>query len=431
MKDTRPSTIEYSDAFALIAEMARGFAEARDFDSVLARALGSIASHVGAEAGSLWILDAGVGELTCTACVGPNQIVGMRLPSSEGIVGKSVREKTCQTVFDVSQDPDFSGKVDETSGLVTRSILCAPMRFSDQVVGAVELINKRAGDGHFTERDAEVLQILASSAGLAISNQRLAAAQVESEYVRRELEIAAEIQMSMLPQTFPPYPERGEFAIFASLLPAREVGGDFYDFSLIDDDRLTFGVGDVSGKGTPAALFMAKTATLLKLLARDDSSPARIMARLNDELSYRNESCNFVTLFFGVLDLKTGELVYANAGHNPPVLKRSDGRVESVAERHGPLLGAWAGMAYGEGALQLSDGDLLVLYTDGVTEATDSEGRFFSEERLVDLIASRRFTSAEDAVRAIRATVEEFESGTVQTDDVAVLAVRLEGGGRK
>ena len=209
------------------------------------------------------------------------------------------------------------------------------MSFSDQVVGAVELVNKRAGDGHFTERDAEVLQILASSAGLAISNQRLAAAQVESERVRRELEVAAEIQMSMLPRTFPPYPERGEFAIFASLLPAREVGGDFYDFSLIDDNRLTFGVGDVSGKGTPAALFMAKTATLLKSLARDDSSPARIMARLNDELSDRNESCMFVTLFFGVLDLKTGELVYANAGHNPPVLKRSNGRVESVSGRHG------------------------------------------------------------------------------------------------
>ena len=430
MADLEAATIEYGDAFALIAEMARGFAEARNFDGVLERALGSIASHVGAEAGSLWILDDGVGELVCTTCVGPNPIVGTRLPASEGIVGKSVREKTCQTVFDVSQDPDFSGKADEASGLVTRSILCAPMSFSDQVVGAVELINKRAGDGHFTERDAEVLQILASSAGLAISNQRLAAAQVESETARRELEVAAEIQMSMLPRTFPPYPERGEFAIFASLLPAREVGGDFYDFSLMDDDRLTFGVGDVSGKGTPAALFMAKTATLLKSLARDDLSPARIMARLNDELSDRNESCMFVTLFFGVLDLKTGELVYANAGHNPPVLKRSDGRVESVAGRHGPLLGAWAGMAYAEDALQLSAGDLMVLYTDGVTEATDSEGRFFSEERLVDLLGSRRFASAEDAVHAIRASVEEFELGTLQTDDVAVLAVRLEGGGR-
>jgi sigma-B regulation protein RsbU (phosphoserine phosphatase) len=166
-------SFDYGDAFALIGEMARGFAAGRDFATTLAQALSSIASHVRAEAGSLWILDEVAQELVCMACVGPNPITGMRLSATEGIVGKSVRENVCQTIFDVSQSPDFSHKMDDASGLVTRSILCAPMSFSDQVVGALELINKQTSEGHFSEADAEVLQVLASSAGLAISNQRL------------------------------------------------------------------------------------------------------------------------------------------------------------------------------------------------------------------------------------------------------------------
>ncbi len=419
-------SIDYSDAFSLIGEMARGFAEGRDFEATLTQALSSIASHVGAEAGSLWILDEEANELACMACVGPNPITGMKLPATEGIVGKSVRENVCQTIFDVSQSPDFSQKMDDASGLVTRSILCAPMSFSDQVVGALELINKRTSDGHFSEADAEVLQVLASSAGLAISNQRLAAAQVESERLLRELEVATEIQMGMLPRPLPSNPDR--FSIHATLRPAREVGGDFYDFFFLDDDRLCFCVGDVSGKGVPAALFMAMTTTLLKSISRDDPSPSSIMRKLNDTLSDDNESCMFVTVFLAVLHLESLVLVYTSAGHNPPYLRRADGSVVALDARHGPVIGAMGRIEYGQDELQLSEADLLLLYTDGVTEATNRDEELFSDGRLVEVLSRDELSSVQDAVKIISDAVEEYELGTPQTDDVTILALRVNEG---
>ena len=382
-------------AFALIADMARGFSESSCVETTLLQALTSIASLVGAEAGSLWVVDDSGTALTCQASVGPSSITGARLPVSEGIVGKSVRENICQTVLDAAQDPNFAPGVDQASGMVTRSIVCAPMSFSDEVVGAVELINKEGGDGCFAKSDAQLLRILAASAGLAICNQRLAARQIETERMRREVELAGEIQASMLPLIFPPFPDRDELSIFAKLRPAREVAGDFYDFILVDEHRLCFWVGDVSGKGMPSALFMSAATMLIRLIARNESSPASIMTQLNDEVSRNNPSCMFATIFLGSLDLRSGTLVYTNAGHNPPYLKCADGSIEGLAQRHGPVVGAVSGLAYRESTVQLSTGDLVLLYTDGVTEARDPDGDLFSEQRLTDLLSAHSFASVE------------------------------------
>jgi sigma-B regulation protein RsbU (phosphoserine phosphatase) len=362
------------------------------------------------------------------ACVGPNPITGMRLSATEGIVGKSVRENVCQTIFDVSQSPDFSHKMDDASGLVTRSILCAPMSFSDQVVGALELINKQTSEGHFSEADAEVLQVLASSAGLAISNQRLAAAQVESERLRRELEVATEIQMGMLPRPLPSNPGRDRFSIHATLRPAREVGGDFYDFFFLDDDRLCFCVGDVSGKGMPAALFMAISKTLLRSIARNDPSPSSIVRRLNDTLSDGNETCMFVTVFLAVLHLDSRVLTYTSAGHNPPYLRRADRSIVALDARHGPVVGVMEEIAYGEDELPLAEGDLLLLYTDGVTEATNRDEDLFSDGRLVEVLSGGELSSVQDTVKLVSDAVEAYELGTPQSDDVTILALSLPGG---
>ncbi len=305
---------EIESAFALLAEMTRNFAESQDLEATLEQALASIAKHLNAEAGSLWLLDLECEDLHCRASVGPNPITGIRLPMTKGIIGRSVAENTCQCVFDVRIDPAFSTKADDESGMVTRSLLCAPMSFSDQRIGAIELINRRGGDGCFDEKDVYPLQVLASSAALAIANNRMAASLVDAERTRRDLELAAEIQRNLLPTAHPdPFPIQG------LNVPARTVSGDFFDFISLADGRIGFCLGDVSGKGINAAMLMAKTASLYRCLAKEIASPAAVLTHLNREICETVTRGMFVTMTAGVYEPKTGAICIANAGHEPAV----------------------------------------------------------------------------------------------------------------
>ncbi len=249
----------------------------------------------------------------------------------------------------------------------------------------------------------------------------------QKERMEEELNIGRDIQMSMVPLTFPPFPDRKEISIHATLHPAREVGGDFYDFFFIDEDRLCLCIGDVSGKGVPAALFMAVTKTLIKARAIDDVSTANILTRVNDELSQDNSEAMFVTIFIGILNTKTGELLYTNAGHNPPYLKRKDGFIKRFDQIHGPAVGAMSGLAYEESKIFLSKEDMILLYTDGITEARDRAQNFFSEKRLADILSSLGDISAEDVVNSTVSEVRRFEDGTNQVDDITILSVQFFG----
>jgi sigma-B regulation protein RsbU (phosphoserine phosphatase) len=283
------------------------------------------------------------------------------------------------------------------------------------------------------------IALIAGLTGLSIrSRHKIAAAHVEledaysiikrhSDRMAEELNVARDIQMSMVPLIFPAFPDRDEFSIFAALHPAREVGGDFYDFFFVDDHHLCFCIGDVSGKGVPAALFMAVTRTLIQVTAKNKNSPAKILTLVNDELSENNDTSMFVTLFVGILDVRSGVLTYSNAGHNPPYIRRTDNSIERIANRHGPIVGARAGLTYREDTLTLLRGDLLLVYTDGVTEATSLEGNLFTDERLETLLANGRFRSVEDTVKKTVDAVNEFETGADQFDDITVMALRFRG----
>ena len=242
-----------------------------------------------------------------------------------------------------------------------------------------------------------------------------------------ELNVGREIQMSMVPLTFPAFPERTEFSIYATLQPAREVGGDFYDFFFVDDDWFFFCVGDVSDKGVPAALFMAVTKTLIKSRAADDFSPSSILTRVNDELSEDNPASMFVTVLVAALNMRTGELRYTNAGHNPPYIKRHDGRLDFLDDRHGPVIAAIGGIAYKEGRAEIRSGDLVLLYTDGVTEARDRAGGLFSEDRLTPLLEANACDSPQQVVEAIVGEVDAFQGKDHQADDITVLALQYLG----
>jgi sigma-B regulation protein RsbU (phosphoserine phosphatase) len=245
------------------------------------------------------------------------------------------------------------------------------------------------------------------------------------ERMEQELNVAHDIQMSMLPLEFPAFPEREEFSVHALLKPAREVGGDFYDFFFINDDEICLIVGDVSGKGVPAALFMAVTKTMIKTQAVDDPSPASIVTRVNEELSADNPSSMFVTLFFAIANTRTGEVRFTNAGHNPPYILRKDRSLECLDQRHGPIVAAVEGVAFGEDKIQLEANDTLVVFTDGVTEAMDVSQQLYAEPRLEACIG-KSAGMPEQLTGEILQDVEAYAGEAEQADDITILAFRLD-----
>jgi phosphoserine phosphatase RsbU/P len=249
------------------------------------------------------------------------------------------------------------------------------------------------------------------------------------ERIESELKIARGIQMSFLPKRFPPFPERREFDIFALLEPAKHVGGDLYDFFFLDEDHLFISIGDVSDKGVPAALFMAVTKTLVKGIAEQNPDPAEMLARVNGELCQGNASSMFVTLFCGVLDLRSGRLRYSNAGHNPPLVLHRDGSQAWLALPPGLVLGGMEEAVYQSREQVLAPGDGLLLYTDGVTEAMNPEGAFYGDARLSAQVEAGAGAGAEALVAGVLASVRRFSAGAPQSDDITLLALTYKGAG--
>lgn len=246
--------------------------------------------------------------------------------------------------------------------------------------------------------------------------------------LRHELDIAAGIQQSILPQRFPPFPERGDFDIYAAMLPAKEVGGDFYDFFLIDRDRLAVVIADVSGKGVPAALFMAVSRTLIKSTAMEGVGPETCVQRVNAQLCLDNRSEMFVTVFYGVLDTRTGVLEYCNAGHNAPYLLGADGAAAALERTGDMVLGAIDTARYHAKRVTMQRGDRLLLYTDGVTEAMDVGFALFSDERLLAHLQQAHGSGPERLVRELLEEVKQFSGAAPQSDDITVMALAYLGG---
>ena len=239
-----------------------------------------------------------------------------------------------------------------------------------------------------------------------------------------ELNVGKDIQMSMLPLNFPAFPERKEIDIYANLIPAREVGGDFYDFHFLDENHIYFAVGDVSGKGVPAALEMAVAKTLLKSRAANDQSTASILTQVNNEIAKDNDACMFITVFAAILNTDTGKLIYSNAGHNPSYVIGESRDVVVLDDLHGPVIGAMEGIAYNETTLYIDKEDIVLAYTDGVSEAQNKNEEFFTVSRLEKLIREGKYDSTQSLTDIIIESVKEFENGTEQFDDITVLALQ-------
>lgn len=255
--------------------------------------------------------------------------------------------------------------------------------------------------------------------------KRLAAVTSEKERIGAELNVAAQIQNDMLPRVFPAFPERSEFDIYAAMSPAKEVGGDFYDFFLVDDDHLALVMADVSGKGVPAALFMMIAKMLLKNAAQTGLSPKVVLERVNDQLCENNDVEMFVTVWIGILQISTGKMMCSNAGHEYPAICRAGGNFELYKDRHGLVLAGMKGSRYREYELCLQGGDSVFLYTDGVAEATNEVIEAYGTDRMLAALNSQNGINCEGLVENVRNDLQKFVGEAPQFDDVTMLAIRL------
>jgi len=402
----------------LLSEMGQDFAASLDLDAALLKGIQRITEYVGAEAGALFLLEQDGSVLRCTACTGSTDITGLTLASDEGIVGRCVQTDTPAIVRDVAKDPNFQNAIDAQTGFTTRSILCAPLSVKNERIGAIELVNKVGGDGLFDDIDLHLLQTLSASAGLAVLNARMAEALVEQERVKRELELAAEIQRGLLPSA----PD-AESPVHGVNLPARTVSGDFYDFFPLDDGRICFNLGDVSGKGMNAALLMAKTASLYRCLGKTIHQPGRLLALINEEICETVTRGMFVTMIGGIYDPRTGSVRLANAGHEPPLLHGADGSFMDFPADVPPL-GITPTLGAGDGIPEVEiflEGGSLYIFTDGVTEGYLEDGSEMQIEGLKQILTDHLGEHAQARLQAVISRIEQV--GIALRDDLTMLVI--------
>ena len=261
--------------------------------------------------------------------------------------------------------------------------------------------------------------------------ERQAADSAARQRIETELNVATQIQADLLPRIFPAFPERPEFDIYASMTPAKEVGGDFYDFFLVDDDHLALVIADVSGKGVPAALFMVVAKTLLKNAAQTGLSPRAVLEKVNNQLCENNEAEMFVTVWLGFYEISTGRLTAANAGHEYPAIQRANGTFELFKDRHGFVLAGMENARYREYELELGMGDTLFVYTDGVAEATDGANVLYGTDRMLEALNRSRDRAPEELLRDVKRDIDRFVGGVPQFDDITMLAIRRRNTGKE
>ena len=398
-----------------LAELTQSFALSAEVDVNLQRAAEATLDFLGCQASSVFLLEPDGETLLCHASAGPAPIKGMRLPRTRGIIGRTLASGESQMVRDVRTDPDFNQTVDRATGFATRSVMCTPLRVRDQVLGVLQVLNKRDGDGLFSEPDLDALRVLGASAAFAIHTASMASDLAEQKRMRRELELALELQEQLLPAPRPP-----PFPLAGANLPALEVSGDFYDYYELEDGRITFTIGDVSGKGLNAALLMVRATSLLRIIGRGGVPPSTLLTRVNRELCETGTRGMFVCVLAGLYDPKTTRVRIASAGFPPAIYRSYLGKTRLLGAQ-APPLGVLPDSLFPEQTLPLGAG-ALYMYTDGVTESRAADGAGLGEQGLLKLIEQHAEAPLPERVRALMQDLQRLQL----RDDTTLLVLDAE-----
>jgi len=374
--------------------------------------------------------------------------IGIAMPIDEIVAPVQATRERIDTVT-----ADFSDKINRQIGEMLTAIILTSAGIIVVVAGIAYLLARRItrpiialdrgvqliGQGDLDHRlvvtTGDEIQDLAGAFNkmtedLKVYIRNLQETTSAKERIESELRVATEIQTSMLPRLFPPFPDRKEFDLYATMQPAREVGGDFYDFFFIGPTKLCLIIGDVCGKGIPAALFMAISKTLLRIEAQHEPSPDQVLFNVNNTLYPDNEASMFFTGLCALLDTESGELTIANGGHNPPLFCPAGGEFQYINLPKGLVVGAMPDTSYISKNYTMRPHDTLFMYTDGVTEAMDGQGRLYSEARLLSCVNDLCGRSVSDIIHGVRADIETFAGGTEQSDDITMLVIEFNGSGQ-
>ena len=420
MSTAKQQEVDYGPLFRLAGEIGR---EA-DLSGLLLMILEKSRPWIQAEACSIFLPDEETGELVIHSAQGDStpQLGTLRVPRGQGIVGTALRERKTIRVDDVSKDSRFYSKADEKTGWKTKALLASPLLDGGECVGVIEFLNP-IGRPTFTRADEMMVEYFAGLVAAALVRIRAHGAALERAAVQRDLDLARELQGGLLPKVFPTREEAPGIELFARLEPAKEVSGDLYDFFTIEPGKMCFVVGDVSGKGVAAGIFMAVTRTLIRATAVPGRGPVEIMSRVNAQLARENEASLFVTMILGIVDTGTGGMVYGQGGHNPPLLVPVRGK-PTYEPAGGMPLGVFEDAKFGERELQLKPGETLLVYTDGVTEAMNEAKDLFGEERLEKAVTGVEGLSAEKIAERVIERVESFVLEAERSDDITLLAIQ-------
>lgn len=417
---TEAGEVDYGPLFRLAGEIGR---EA-DLGGLLLKILEKSRPWMKAEACSIFLPDAETGELVIHSARGDRapELGTLRVPKGQGIVGTAMAEKKTIRVDEVAKDARFYAKADEKTGWKTKALLAAPLVDGEECVGVIEFLNP-IGRAAFTEQDEQMVEYFAGLVAAALVRIRANEAALERAAVQRDLDLARELQGGLLPKIFPTKEEAPGIELFARLDPAKEVSGDLYDFFPIEDGKMCFVVGDVSGKGIAAGIFMAVTRTLIRATAVAGRSPLEILTKVNAQLAKENQASLFVTMILGIVDTKTGRMVYGQGGHNPPIRVPLKGK-PTYEPPGGMPLGVFDDAKFGERELVLEKGETLLVYTDGVTEAMNLAKDLFGEDRLERAVEGGAVLSAEKLTERVVEKVEEFVGEAERSDDITLLAIQ-------
>ncbi len=367
------------------------------------------------------LIDQDTGHLTVCAGQGSLFPVGCTWLSIDGITQQVLNTGNTEIVNEVLSDPRYQAC--HGTLIDIQAMLCAPLKTRDKIFGVLMVVSQTLIN--FSAAEAKVLNLLASQIAVAIGRVNMINDRVAQERFQESLKLSQSIQMGMLSTAFPRFNQGSTIDLFAYIQPAREVGGDFYDFFHLDEKTLLIAIGDVSGKGVPAALFMVRVKTLVRVIAKQHAFPDQMMAALNPELCRDNDAMMFVTLFLATLDLETKQLNYSYGGHNPPLHLSKQGIVSLLPGDSGTALGIFEEATFSMESKQLDPGDGLLLYTDGINEAMNIDFEEYGEDRLCHLLTGFAENNAQALVEIVTADVNVFTKGAEQSDDITVLAVQL------
>jgi sigma-B regulation protein RsbU (phosphoserine phosphatase) len=406
--------------FALLYQLSQTFNSSLDPDEVLERVMDEVIAAIGAERGFV-ALRGDDKALAFRAARGMDQttIDHPEFEISRGVVEEVAQKGEAVLTSDAQQDDRFSSRR-SVLDLGLRSILCTPLKLKEHLLGVIYVDNRLLA-GIFTDDDLELLSAIAATAAIAIENARLYQVAVEKGRLERELQMAYRVQSSLIPAQAPSFPG-WEFA--ASWQPARQVSGDFYDFISCGEECMGLIIADVTDKGMPAALFMAMTRSILRSSLDQAKSPAEGFTKANHLICNDSNISMPVTAFFGVMNPHNNELVYVNAGHNPPQLYRSGEKEPVSLTRTGMLLGFLDDAVYEQAAIEVNPGDLVVLYTDGITDATNADQVSFGMERFQAAMANHQERTAQQVLAGIEESVQDFIGATAPYDDITLLIAK-------